>query len=117
MTSKSIILRDSAVSILRETPLSLADAAKHVPPFRKGRPVSVSCLMRWIQKGVRTPAGVVRLEACRCGGRWITSLEALERFIAAQTPDLGQSIQLPRTPAARRRASEQAAQALERLGI
>jgi hypothetical protein len=109
---------ETAGSIAQETLLSLAQVAKRLPPNRNDRPVSLSCVLRWILSGVRTPRGRVRVEGIRLGGRWLTSVEALERFIAAQTPDLSQPpAPLPRSPAARRRASERAAAELERLGI
>jgi hypothetical protein len=77
----------------------------------------VSCIVRWIKQGVRGPNGRVHLEAIRIGGRFLTSVEALERFAAAQTPDLADRPQLPRTPTARRRASERAAEQLSRIGM
>jgi hypothetical protein len=74
--------------------------------------------MRWILTGVRTPSGLVRLEAARAGGRWFSSLEAVERFITAQTPDLNNQAQAaPRSPSARQRAADRAARELEQLGI
>jgi hypothetical protein len=72
---------------------------------------------RWILDGVRTPHGKVRLEAIRLGGRWLTSVEALERFAARQTPELEDRPLLPRTPVARRRASERAERKLQQIGI
>jgi hypothetical protein len=107
----------STPSLTRETLLSLSQAARRVPPFRGDRPVSVSCVLRWILDGVRTPHGKVRLEGVRLGGRWVTSVEALERFAATQTPDLGDRPPLPRTPTARRHASQRAAEELQKLGI
>jgi hypothetical protein len=65
-----------------------------------------------------TSGGVVRLEAVRMGGRWLTSLEALERFAAAQTPQLAaEKTTAQRSLAQRPRASEQAAKELEQLGM
>ena len=61
-------MTESANSIIRETPLSLTEAARRIPPFRRGRSVTASCIMRWILDGVRTPNGKVRLEAVRVGG-------------------------------------------------
>src|SRR5262245_45668571 len=98
-----------ANSLLRETTMSLAEAAKRLPPFRPGRPVSVGSLTRWVLHGVHTPAGLVRLEASRVGGHWITSLEALERFLTAQTAALTSPAPLPRTATKRQQESERAA--------
>jgi len=106
------------IDLRTETALSLAQAARMLPPGRRGRPVTLSCLLRWVLDGVRLPSGeAVRLEAIRMGGRWLTSVEALERFAARQTPRLAEGISSPRTPTARDRASRRAGKNLERLGI
>jgi hypothetical protein len=110
----------SMIDLGNETTISLAQAAARLPSNRLDRPVTASCVLRWVLTGVKVPGGGrVKLEAVRLGGRWLTSVEALGRFAAAQTPDLdapaGGSA-TPRPPA-RRRASERAARELERLGI
>lgn len=102
---------------LSEKLLSLADAAKFLPAGRRGRPVSISCLLRWIVVGVRTPSGKVRLEAIRVGSRWLTSSEALERFADRLTPRFDDAPARPRTTAKRRRASERAERELAQNGI
>ena len=85
--------------------LSLTQAARRFPPHRRNRPVNSSTVWRWMHDGVRLPDGtVVRLEAARVCGRWLTSEPALQRFIAAQTPPPEQSIRPPRrTPTKRQR--------------
>jgi hypothetical protein len=107
------------IDLSAESALSLSQAARLLPPSRRGRPATLSCLLRWVLDGVRTPDGRrVRLEAVRLGGRWLTSREALQRFAEAQTPALDSDIgPTYRTPAARQRASERAAAELERVGI
>lgn len=106
------------IDLTNETPLSLNQAARLLPPGRGDRPVTLSCLLRWILRGARAPSGeFVRLEGVRVGGRWITSREALQRFAEALTPRLGHTPPSPRTPTARQRASQRAAAELERLGI
>jgi hypothetical protein len=62
--------------ILEETLLSLPDACSAFP----GRKVSRATLHRWRLSGVR---GVV-LETVMIGGRRLTSLEAIKRFLDAQ---------------------------------
>ena len=106
-------------AILSERTLSLAAAARLLPPGRRGRPVTLSCLLRWVIDGVRVPGRTdrVRLEAIRMSSRWITSVEALERFAARQTPDFSNPPPMPRSPNARQRASERAARELEKHGI
>src|SRR5262245_41466089 len=99
--------------------ITLKEAAKLVPPARKGRPVTLSCLLRWVLDGVRVPDGHrVRLEAARLAGRWITSAGALRRFVAAQTPPPSEPLAgVPRSPGKRLRANERAAEELDHLGI
>jgi hypothetical protein len=106
-----------SIELRNETLLTLTQAARMLPPSRRGRPVHLSSVYRWILDGVKTPHGKIRLEAIRLGGRWLTSVEALERFAARQTPNLEDAPQLPRTPTARRRASERAEAQLQKLGI
>ena len=107
------------LDLTTETPLPLADACRLVPPARGGRRTHLSTLLRWILRGAKAPAGdVVRLEAVRLGGRWMTSREALQRFAERLTPRLGADPAPPaRTPAARSRSSERAAAKLQELGI
>ncbi len=97
--------------------ITLSQAARRLPSNRGGRPVHISCVLRWISNGVRLGDGrIVRLEAARVAGRWLTSEAALQRFIAAQNPG---AISAPtiRTPTQRQRASERAARELEKIGI
>jgi len=97
---------------------ALSQAARLLPSSRKGRPVTLSCLVRWILHGVQNADGQrVHLEAARLAGRWITTPQAIARFIQAQTPQLDHRGDTPRSPAARARASRRAEQQLEELGI
>jgi len=59
----------------------LAKAARLMSVGRAGKPVHVSTLVRWIQRGV----GGVCLEAYRVGGRWMTTKGVLQRFAARLT--------------------------------
>lgn len=104
------------IDLHTEQLLTLHQAARLLPPGRNGRPVHLSCIFRWVRDGVQTPCGKVRLEAIRCGSRWLTSREALQRFAEAQTPDLAERPQLPRTSTMRRRASERAEAQLQKIG-
>jgi hypothetical protein len=108
------------IDLQNESLLGLAEAARRLPSYRRGRPVNPATIFRWIHDGIRLPSGrIVRLEAIRLGGRWLTSVEALQRFAAAQTPMLGAgpTHTVPSGPAARQRAAENAAKQLEELGI
>jgi hypothetical protein len=94
-----------------------SQAGERLPPFRKGRPVSSSTIIRWIVGGVRGPDGqVIRLEAVRLGGRWVTDSSALRRFAERLTPVLP-SKPTQRSLAARLRDDECAARELEKRGL
>jgi hypothetical protein len=107
------------IDLSTESPLSLNQAARLLPPGRRNRPVSFSCVLRWVLEGAKAPSGeLVKLEALRVGGRWLTSREALQRFAEALTPQASGMPSSPaRTPRQRRRAAERAEKALEKLGI
>jgi len=105
--------------LLTETLIGLLEAARRLPPGRGGRPVSFSCVFRWITEGIRGPDGHrVKLEGVRVGGRWLTSEEALARWAERLTPRLDCDRPLaPRTSARRNKAAEKAAQKLDNVGI
>jgi hypothetical protein len=106
------------IDISTESILSLREAAKLLPSSRLGRPCSFQCILRWILNGTKSPDGqIVKLEALRLGGRWITSREALQRFAEALTPPTTDNSVSTRTPKHCRRAADRAEQQLERLGI
>jgi hypothetical protein len=110
----------SSVDLTQETMLSLAQAARRFPPARLGRPVCPATVWRWCRQGVKVRGvGIVRLECVRLSGRWLTSVEAISRFVARQTPlpEGKTPVQLPRTPAGRQKAAERAGKELEKIGI
>src|SRR5262245_61856421 len=103
-----------------ETAHNLSDLCQYVPPGRDGTKTHLSTLLRWVLKGVRAADGrVVRLDALRLGGRWISARQALQRFAEALTPraEAPAPIQTPRSPSKRQRAAEKAGQQLEAMGI
>ena len=107
------------IDLTRESALSLAQAADLLPPGRGGARPTLGCVLRWVLKGAKSPSGeLVRLEAIRLGGRWLTSREALQRFAERLTPSLdSEPPPAPRTANQRRRASEVAARELEKMGV
>lgn len=105
------------IDIQSENLISLSAAARLLPPNRGQRPVDPSCVLRWITDGVKVGGKIVRLEAIRLGGRWLTSAEALQRFAEAQTPRPEGVMALPRPPVSRQRAVERAQQRLKAVGI
>ena len=107
------------MSILEENVISLHEAAAVFPGRQPGKKLAFSTVWRWALKGIRAATGeTVRLEAARLGARWVTSKEAIHRFSAALTPSIGGAEPLPtRTPTARQRAADRAAERLEAAGI
>jgi Protein of unknown function (DUF1580) len=107
------------IDLSTEKPIPLNAATALIPPGRNGKRCHLSTLLRWILKGSKSPGGdTVKLEACRLGGRWITSREAIQRFSEALTPaSATPSPSATRTPGQRSRAAERAGKDLEALGI
>lgn len=75
--------------LLQENLLTLAQAAKSLPKFN-GKRVACSTVYRWIVYGLEGR----KLEALRIGRRYMTSLEALDRFFRG----LGDLPPKPRRP-------------------
>lgn len=63
------------MTILDESPDGFAGIAKQLPRV-DGKRISIPTLWRWATLGVRG----VTLETLRLGGRYLTSLAAVERF-------------------------------------
>lgn len=108
--------------ILKESLRSLSQAAKRFPPARGSKPPSPGAVWRWIRDGVRTAENeIIRLEAILVAGRWLTSDEAIVRFVEAQQP---KTIEVPAEPISQRhshrattKASTLAERNLEELGL
>src|SRR5262245_26237863 len=107
----------SMIDITTETPISLTQASRLCPPGRGGKTPALSCLLRWIMYGVDGPNGRVKLEGARLGGRWFTSVQALQRFIERCTPATDEPVRIPRSPSRRQRESDRAAAELAKCGI
>jgi|CXWL01.1.fsa_nt_gi hypothetical protein len=92
-------------------------------PRLDGKRIALSTLWRWSTKGCRG----VRLEARRLGGRYITSIEAVDRFSARLAeldalpsepkPRAEKQVPISRTPAQRQRAIEAAEARLAAAGV
>ncbi len=65
------------INLQTDTLLTLSEALRRLPT--KPSPATA---WRWKTKG----ANGVRLPAIRCGGRWLTSVEAMAEFLRRQTP-------------------------------
>lgn len=70
--------------------VSFAELARALPRRRRNRPVHVSTIHRWRQRGVDG----VRLEAIRIGGAWHTSWEAFAFLRAANDRQVGRGSQV-----------------------
>lgn len=66
------------VHLMRESPLTATEAAK-----RCG--VTTNAVVRWMKRGKPIEGVRVRLEGWRVGRVWMTTAEALARFIGAST--------------------------------
>jgi hypothetical protein len=115
---------DSVPDVLAEIQsgggLSLSAAGRLFPGHRGGEAVDPSTVFRWVVKGTRTAGGsVVKLEAVRVGGRWLTSRGAVARFVAALTQAAApteKTTSPSRSNAANRRANDRAIARLKSLG-
>ena len=88
--------------------LTLTAATKSLP----GGP-NVSTLWRWRTAGVRG----VKLETILCGGRRMTSREALARFFAATTAAADGAPISAETPRQRERAIDRAEKRAQEMGV
>lgn len=100
------------------SPAGLAARSRY--PGQRGAKMNASTITRKILKGHVSPSGVlIRLEAVRVGNRWLTSLEALDRFVAAVTAAHLAPASEPAPPPAslgrRARAQDAASAELDRL--
>jgi hypothetical protein len=76
----------ATIDVRTEKLISLREAAGHVPPSRLGRPARPSTVWRWCRRGARLPDGsTLLLESVFLNGRWLTSVDALGRFLRRQT--------------------------------
>lgn len=76
------------INLATDTLLTLSDAARRLPT----KP-SPATLWRWRNKGTNG----VKFPVVRCGGRWITSVEAIAEFVRRQTPALAVSVEVRTT--------------------
>ena len=105
--------------LIAEGPVGMAECGRMLGTFRDGKPCHSSTPTRWCLSGVRLPDGhILRLEHYRTAGRLMTSRAALIRFLKLHwqepidLPDVS-----PRSPAARRRAADRAADELTAAGV
>ena len=99
-----------AIDTRSETVIPISQAPRHFP----GRP-NISSIYRWFGRGSRG----ARLETVVVGGRRYTSIEAIERFIAATTANSPGADPQPTRPTSRQReaAIRRAERELSEAGI
>lgn len=119
MNTKAEATRILTAEILAGHGLSMAQAAQKVPGFRPGTQTNPATIFRWGKDGIRLADGSrLHLEMIRLAGRWLTSEQALVRFIERQTPSVASSpTPTPQTPTQRDRAARRASDALDKLGL
>jgi hypothetical protein len=99
-----------------EQRIFLNDVPKHLG--RDGLRIHTSTIVRWITRGLAVGGGQrLYLEATRVGGRWATSIEALERFEKRRNESNPVRMDLPRPSSETNRSSERAGELLESVGI
>lgn len=96
------------IDLSTETAIAVNKSPAHIP----GRP-HVSTVWRWVLYGVRG----IRLETFVVGTQRFTTLEAIERFIAATTAKANGEPPPNRTPRQRKRAIRAAERELRQAGI
>jgi hypothetical protein len=107
--------------MLNETLLTLAQAAKRFPSESRIGHLDPATLWRWATRGVRLSDGRrLKLETIKLAGRFLTSEQALQRFVAAQNdapPDAPLPDSRPR-PKSKKKLSraEEAGRRLAELG-
>ncbi len=75
-----------SINLLSERPISIAVARRQHIPKIDNRPISPATGYRWIKKGVLAGDGTrVRLSAVRIGRKYMTTAEAVQRFLAELT--------------------------------
>jgi hypothetical protein len=95
--------------------VGLAAVAREFPG-QTGR-VNPSTVFRWTRGGARANDGSrIKLESIRLGSKILTSWPAVERFVQALSAMPSGIEPTPRSPAATRRASEQASAELIAAG-
>jgi hypothetical protein len=109
------------IDLESERTISLQEAARRYPSGREGKPTHVATVLRHITMGVRGPNGeIVRLDGTRLGRRWITSIEAIQRFSERLTAaTISNQAQAPgvATSASRKRELERIKRELDAAGI
>jgi hypothetical protein len=79
-TAPKPIVSEVVSRVLSESVLTISQARAEIGNISGDRP-DKSTMIRWITRG----ANGVRLDGCKVSRDWVTSTEALNRFIVART--------------------------------
>lgn len=74
---------NSAVDrVAMEALITLSQVPSLLSQSASGRKLAIAVIHRWARDGIPGPDGArVRLESVRVGGRWLTSRQAVTRFV------------------------------------
>jgi hypothetical protein len=100
------------IDLSSEIPMTLRAACSAPQLRRNGRKPHIASVYRWVTRGCR---GIV-LESVVCAGSRVTTLEAIDRWIAALTASAGGDPTPVRTPIRRQRDHDRAQANLEEAG-
>lgn len=99
--------------------ISLSTVGEMFPGHRGNAHINASTVFRWVNRGVRLPNGDrLRLEAVKVGVRWLSSAEAVSRFVRALTAGgtlIDEASVRIESPAARTQAARVASRELDSL--
>jgi hypothetical protein len=95
--------------------MSLSAVARRLPG-RNGTHANPSTVARWVHKGATAADGTrVKLAAVRVGSTLYVTEQALTDFLTALNGPTAPEVQ-PRSPAARRKAADEAVRKLNEMG-
>jgi hypothetical protein len=99
--------------------IGMAETAKQVGVFRRGRPAHPGTITRWCLDGVTLADGkVLKLEHIKLANRLMTTRQALLRFLTAQQDEQDATTDtIPLSPAERQRENVRHERELDALGV
>jgi hypothetical protein len=98
------------IDVTTEQSINMREAARVYGASRGGRPTHVSTIVRHIVRGTRLRSGeTVHLEGGRIGGKWVTTRQAIQRYVERLTAAVlaeGDLAGVPTTASSTRRQRE-----------
>ena len=106
-----------SIDVTDPNTLTLAEACRILPRGRNNARPHLSTLIRWITLGAVARDGRrVRLAACRCGSKWLTSRAALMAFTKELTGQIEDAAGV-QSPTRKNREDQATARELESRGL